>query len=178
MTVDADMFQLTRALDSLNVPDGWKAEIIEGEITLSPTRPVHGNTIFQLMSQFLAQLPTGFTAVTDVEFDFPGAGSGFAPDVAIIPSPESDKQQGRYTHDIVEFVCEVVSPESRKRDYEQKARVYTAHGIGYLLIDPYAAQCVLHAEGTEPARVPYGDRVEIARPFALIVNTAHFQRVG
>lgn len=46
--------------------EGFKVEIIRGVIMMTPVRPFHGETIFQLRDILKPQLPAGWRFITDV----------------------------------------------------------------------------------------------------------------
>ncbi|EST30602.1 Uma2 family endonuclease [Streptomyces roseochromogenus] len=121
---------------------GYVTEIVEGNIVMNPVRPFHGRTIQSFWGIVEPQLPAGWVVVTDVAFPFDDAHE-FCPDIAVIPGEAEAENRSAYAPDLIEFVAEVVSPESIRRDYELKPRWYASRGIAnYLVLDPLKGHVV------------------------------------
>jgi Uma2 family endonuclease len=121
---------------------GYVTEIVEGSIVMNPVRPFHGRSIQRLWAIVEEQLPPGWVVVSDVAFPFDDAHE-FCPDIAVIPAEAEAENSSSYAPDLIEFVAEVVSPESVRRDYEVKPRWYASRGIAnYLVLDPLKGHVV------------------------------------
>lgn len=150
--------------------DGYKVEIVRGSIMMSPVRPVHGETIFELRATLKPQIPSEWRFITDVASPVSVADSELCPDLALIPEVEAAKNLSKYAPDLIELAIEVVSPGSVRRDYHDKASLYAQVGVPvYAIFDPYAALCTVHhaPDGTAYARterVGYGQRVVLPTP--------------
>ncbi|NGO14041.1 Uma2 family endonuclease [Streptomyces sp. HC44] len=165
-----------QAWKAMELPEGYRAEIIEGAIEVSPTgRYSHGNVINLLRDELVIFLRDGdFVARNDINVFHEG--SALVPDLFIVP-----RDTDRYvtsdglgvTAAAVRLVLEVVSPDKRcrERDRVKKRREYARAGIPvYVIIDDYDAQgtvTVLTEPQPEKAdwvgvhRVPYGTEVTI-----------------
>jgi Uma2 family endonuclease len=131
--------QLSRLEDMF---PGYLTEIVEGSIVMNPVRPFHGRTIQRLWAIVEEQLPSGWALVSAVAFPFDEADE-FCPDIAVIPAEAETQNRSAYPADLIEFVAEVVSPESVRRDYEVKPGWYASRGIAnYLVLDPLKGQAV------------------------------------
>ncbi|MFD7922921.1 Uma2 family endonuclease [Streptomyces sp. NPDC059740] len=120
---------------------GYRLEIVEGSIMMSPVRPHHAATIRLLWNALEDQVPEGWGFTSDVAFPFDD-GNEFCPDLAVIPQEAVDENRSSYPPELIELVAEVVSPGSVRNDYETKDRKYAARGIAhYLIFDPYRVQC-------------------------------------
>lgn len=120
---------------------GYRTEIVEGNIVMSPVRPFHGRTIQRLWDVLEPQLEQGWVFVSDVAFPFDDANE-FCPDLAVVPAAEERRNLSSYSPDLIEFAIEVVSPSSVSRDYELKPRWYASRGIAnYLVFDPLKGHC-------------------------------------
>lgn len=162
---------------------GYKTEIVEGNIVMSPVRPFHGRTIRRLENAFEDQLPEEWTTVTDVAFAFT-EGDELCPDVAVIPTTEYERNLSAYPADLIEVAVEVVSPSSVRNDYGYKDLLYARTGIPiYLIFDPSKSQCVtLWRPGPEGYlgrdTLPYGKTVTIDTPVGpLVVDTSRLPAV-
>ncbi|MDV7218282.1 Uma2 family endonuclease [Streptomyces prunicolor] len=165
-----------QAWKAMELPEGYRAEIIEGVIEVSPTgRLAHARVANRLRSAlevFLrdsergawnsmhvihahrAWIPDGFVARRDVE-------------------PADVEEDLGIKASAVQVVAEVVSPgkTNQDRDRIRKRREYARAGIPmYVLIDDYDGQGAVtlftgprpdKADWEDIHRVPYGTEVEI-----------------
>ncbi|MCN9241275.1 Uma2 family endonuclease [Streptomyces sp. RY43-2] len=165
--------QLSRLEDMF---PGYVTEIVEGSIVLNPVRPFHGKTIQQVWTLLGEQLPAEWAMVSDVAFPFDDANE-FCPDLAVIPAEAEAENRSAYPCDLIEFVAEVVSPESVRRDYEVKPRWYASRGIAnYLIFDPLQGHAVtMWNPGPEGYRgrdtIPYGPDLIIDSPLGKLTLT-------
>ncbi|MEV0847594.1 Uma2 family endonuclease [Streptomyces sp. NPDC049954] len=163
--------QLTRFEDMF---PGYRTEIVEGSIVMSPVRPHHGKTIKLVWEALEAQLSDDWDFTTDVAFLFDGE-TEFCPDLAVLPRPEVEANRSVYAPDLVELVVEVVSPGSVRRDYDLKPVRYAGRGIRhYLVFDPYRAECVTF---WNPGAAGYLGRDTIPYGGKLTVETEVFGRL-
>ncbi|MFI6543001.1 Uma2 family endonuclease [Streptomyces prunicolor] len=165
-----------QAWKAMELPEGYRAEIIEGVIEVSPTgRRSHGqiaNRVRRALDKFLdgseyachqgvnlihkrkAWIPDGLVAPRDVE-------------------PADVEDDLGIKASAVQVVAEVVSPgnTNQDRDRIRKRREYARAGIPmYVLIDDYDGQGAVtlftgprpdKADWEDIHRVPYGTEVEI-----------------
>ncbi|EKX63994.1 Uma2 family endonuclease [Streptomyces ipomoeae] len=140
---------------------GYRMEIVEGNIMMSPVKPHHAKTIRLVWNALEAQLGEEWDFASDVAFPFDDENE-FCPDLALIPAPEAAKNEGAYSPDLIELVVEVVSQGSIRRDYEVKPRWYASRGIAnYLIFDPLKGHVVtMWNPGPDGYRgrdtIPYG----------------------
>lgn len=152
---------------------GYRTEIVEGAVMMSPVKPFHASTIRLLWNGLETQLPAEWAIVSDVAFPF-NEGNEFCPDLAVIPAAEETKNLGAYPPDLIEVAFEVVSQSSVRNDYEVKNRRYAAQGIpNYLIFDPYQAHCVtLWNPGPDGYlgrdTIPYGKTVTVDSPLGRL----------
>ncbi|MGW6455434.1 Uma2 family endonuclease [Streptomyces sp. NPDC055078] len=145
---------------------GYRTEIVEGNIVLSPLRPFHNRTLLEVWGQLEPQLGAEWGLMSDVAVPF-SEGFEFCPDLAAIPVKERDRNLTSYPADLIELAIEVVSPSSIRNDYEIKDRQYAARGIAnYLIFDPNKGQLVTRWNpgptgylGTDT--FPYGETVTV-----------------
>ncbi|MDI3385873.1 Uma2 family endonuclease [Streptomyces sp. B-S-A8] len=155
--------QLSRFEDMFH---GYRTEIVEGNIVMSPLRPFHNRTILEVWSQLKAQLGDDWSCVSDVAFPFSDEFE-FCPDLAVIPAVEEARNVTAYSPDLIELVIEVVSPSSIRHDYEVKSRQYAARGLAhYLIFDPRAGHLVTRWNpGPDGYRgsdtIPYGGKAVV-----------------
>lgn len=121
---------------------GYRMEIVEGNIVMSPLRPFHNETIMRLWTQLEDQLGPEWGFISDVAIPF-SDDFEFCPDLALIPAPEKNRNLTSYAPDLIELAIQVVSPSSVRNDYEVKDGQYAARGIpNYLIFDPQQGHLV------------------------------------
>ncbi|MGW7005190.1 Uma2 family endonuclease [Streptomyces sp. NPDC054933] len=176
MTVELE--RVHSVLEHFEVPEGLKAEVIEGEIVLSPLRTFHLGSIFEILRQITPQLPVDVWFGGDNITPFPEEDSELCLDITLMPKSEYERNLAVYPVDIIQGAFEVVSPTTRKRDYGLKVHAYARAGIPlYIIADPYAAQLVVHhkpIDGEYAYRqiVPYGERAEVPGDLPLTIDTS------
>ncbi|GAA1702421.1 Uma2 family endonuclease [Fodinicola feengrottensis] len=113
--------------------DGWRHELIDGIIVMSPA-PVHAHQravvelVFALRTSVPEQLEV-LVAPFDVDLGFRRR---VQPDVLIVPAVELGQEVPRPV-----LVIEILSPSNRRHDLVAKRRVYEQAGIAsYWIVDP------------------------------------------
>ncbi|MGX4690345.1 Uma2 family endonuclease [Streptomyces sp. JNUCC 63] len=181
--LDEVLWQAWKALD---LPEGYRAEIIEGAIEVSPTgRRRHGVLINRLRRALDAHLSrSGYAAHQDVNVIH--RHKPWIPDLFVAPLDldEIPDEEGLGVDAAgVRMVIEVTSPGHRnlQRDRVRKRREYARAGIPvYVIVDDFddeGAVLVLtspdpkKAKYTDEHRVPYGTDAVIpegpAKGFAI-----------
>ncbi|MFI0873300.1 Uma2 family endonuclease [Streptomyces parvus] len=125
-------------------PEGYKVEIVEGNVYMSPQRDTHWRIILGIIRQLLPRYEEN-RLLSDVRIDLPGHLNGFASDVVAL-SPDAVKgEDGRWRYQDIEFVAEVISKATAANDYGIKKAVYATAGVPvYLIVDPYTGTWHLH----------------------------------
>ena len=165
-----------QAWKAMELPEGYRAEIIEGAIEVSPTgRYSHSEIIYQL-KEALGEFLRGGEFATRNDTNIFHHGGAWVPDLFV-----TVRDTERYVTDdrlgltaaAVRLIVEVVSPgkRSQDRDRVKKRHEYARAGISvYVIIDDYDNQgtvTVLTEPQPEKAdwvgvhRVPYGTDVTI-----------------
>ncbi|PVC82740.1 Uma2 family endonuclease [Streptomyces sp. CS131] len=125
-------------------PEGYKVEIVEGAVYMSPQRDTHWRIILGIVRQLLPRYEEN-RLLSDVRIDLPGHLNGFASDVVAL-SPDAVKgEDGRWRYQDIQFVAEVISKATAANDYGIKKAVYATAGVPvYLIVDPYTGTWHLH----------------------------------
>jgi Uma2 family endonuclease len=177
-----------RTLDEMfqwleSAPEGFKVEIVEGAIFMSPQRDIHWQIIRRIVRALEDRFGMDVTVMSDVRIDFPGTLNGFAPDVAKIRDGAEKDEAGRWRHQDVEFVAEVISKGTGHNDYGPKKAAYAAAGVpAYLVADPYQRKCHLYTAPKEgdyatETTVVFGTDLDLTgTPVGLTLTTADFPR--
>ncbi|MER7793721.1 Uma2 family endonuclease [Streptomyces sp. NPDC097640] len=173
-----DMFEL---LERMPVPEGYKVEIVEGVIHMSPQRRTHWKIIRRVMQQLEDRFGRDADIDVDVRIDFPGYLNGFCPDLAKIAEGAVPDERGNMSYRDVEFVLEVISRGTGRNDYGPKRDTYAVAGVPvYLIADPYQRQCHVFTEpkGDEyrsQRTVDFGEPIDLTGTVVdLVISTEHF----
>ncbi len=127
------------------VPDGQKADLIDGVIYLASPDTLRSDQI----TGFILFLMRGYAAVKGAGTV---SGSRFAyrlteyrapePDVAFVSSARQAVIEERGGTDAPDIAVEVVARDSRQRDYNEKKTLYQQQGVKeYWIIDPLRNCC-------------------------------------
>lgn len=178
LTLDM-MFEL---LEQMPVPEGIKAEIVQGAIYMSPQRQTHWEIIADIYEQLRTRYPRKRIA-SDVRIDFPGRLNGFASDVAAFKEDAVKDAKGRWRHQDVEFVAEVISKDTAGNDYGPKLDAYAVAGVPvYVIADPYTGECHVHTRPRDgkyrtALTFDFGDEIDLTgTPIGINLRTDEFPR--
>ncbi|MFJ3718972.1 Uma2 family endonuclease [Streptomyces sp. NPDC090057] len=170
-------------LERMPVPEGFRVEIVGGNVFMTPQR----NTHWQIIRAFLWALDDRFgrdvKVFSDVRIDFPGHENGFCPDVALLKDSAKPDDTGHWRYQDVEFVAEVVSQGTAANDYGPKRTAYaTAEVPVYVIADPYQGRCLVHTDPkdgdyAEPVKVDFGTDIDLTGTVVdLVLKTDAFPR--
>ncbi|MFE0021358.1 Uma2 family endonuclease [Amycolatopsis sp. NPDC059021] len=130
---------------ALGETDSGFTELVEGRLVMSPSpKPRHNIAIFRLAKQLEPQLPEHLSLVPDTDVDLclvPAGEPGFSrrPDLLVVDRAavaRVDKDDDMLRADEVRIVVEVVSPGSKRTDYQTKHGEYADAGIPrYWIVD-------------------------------------------
>ncbi|MGK4583002.1 Uma2 family endonuclease [Kitasatospora sp. HPMI-4] len=180
---------LWQAWKTLDLPEGYRAEIVEGFIEVSPTgRRGHARIANRLRDALVLFLTgSGYAAYQDVNVVF--GRKVCIPDLFVAPEEIDDIPDAEGLGVVasgVSLVAEVVSPgaEAHERDLERKRRTYARAGIRvYVIIDDFDGKghvTVLSEPNPKKAtyeaevRMPYGTEVIVPEGPAkgFVIGTA------
>ncbi|MFD3485793.1 Uma2 family endonuclease [Streptomyces sp. NPDC058665] len=174
-----DLFE---RLERMPVPEGYKVEIVEGSIFMSPQRDTHWEITAVLFEQLRTTYPRN-RIKSDVRIDFPGHLNGFASDITALSKDAEMDESGRWNFEDIEFVAEVLSKGTAVNDYGPKKTAYaTAKVPAYLVADPYVGRCHLYTEPKDGEyhshlTVDFGSEIDLtATGLDLTLKTDEFPR--
>ncbi|MEV4431524.1 Uma2 family endonuclease [Streptomyces sp. NPDC049555] len=174
-----DMFELLYEI----VPEGYKGEIVEGAVHMSPQRDTHWVIIQSVLLQLVTHFGEDAIIRCDVRLDLPGYRNGFAPDLFKLSDGAEKDDKGKWRYQDVEFVFEVISRETADSDYGKKKAAYAAGEIPvYVIADPYTGQCHVYTvpkdgEFRAYRKLDFGDPIDLSdTPLGLTLSTAKFPR--
>ncbi|NBM16506.1 Uma2 family endonuclease [Streptomyces sp. GC420] len=169
-------------LEKMPVPEGYKTEIVGGNIFMAPQRDTHWEIIAAVYDQLRAKHPRK-RIKSDVRIDYPGHLNGFASDVTLVAEGATRNEKGLWNCADVVFVAEVVSKRTGMNDYGPKKAAYAEAEVPvYLIADPYQGRCHVFTQPKDgeyaaEAKVPFGTDVDLtATPVGLVLRTDEFPR--
>jgi len=170
-------------LERMPVPEGYKVEIVGGNIFMSPQRDIHWEIIRWIVRALEDTFGMKVKVFSDVRIDFPGHLNGFCPDVAKLRDDSVKDSEGHWRYQDVEFVAEVISKGTAPKGYGPKKTAYaTAEVPVYLIADPYQGRCHIYTHPKDgdyatETKVPFGDDVDLGDTvIGLTLKTDEFPR--
>ncbi|WP_460745487.1 Uma2 family endonuclease [Nocardiopsis oceani] len=172
--------------ESLELPDGYRAEIINGSITVSPTPTVrHADIVTETHESLLESglRDRGLRALQMITVEIAKTGDRYVPDLVVMPTSLArgqgwDGASWIRPAEEVELVVEVVSPSSAHHDWVDKAKGYAQASVPlYLVVDPKQEEVALfrQPEGDEYQEVTRARRsgsVRLPKPFDVKLEVA------
>ncbi|UGY91354.1 Uma2 family endonuclease [Streptomyces gobiensis] len=174
---------LCRALLTMDVPDGFRAEIIGGNIVMSPwSKGYYHDIMDSIVDQLKPHAPMGHrVSYAPFLFAFPKQERGYGPDIHVA-SRSAFRTDKRYIDgEALSLVAELTSASTRDTDWDDKAPVYGKSGVPvYLLLDMQEnAMTVFWSPSsrgyTSRLTVPFGEKVHIPAPFDCELDTSEFE---
>jgi len=167
--------------DKLKVPEGHKAEVIEGTIIVSPSPSGRHSVIYAMLQRQLDQMmPAHFVVTNTVTLEMTATGERYMPDILVMGRDVLDSDDWLFPADRAELVVEIVSPHNARHDRGTKVRGYAASGVPiYLLVDPIEQAVTLFYEPAGDAyrqvhRVPFGSSIALPDPYHGKIETGSF----
>lgn len=147
--------------DYYALPDDQRVELIDGEFyDMTAPTPLHqrvGGEIYRQIANFIADndgecLP--FYAPIDVQLDCDDK-TMIQPDVIILCDSDKIKKWGIYG--APDFVLEVISPSTKRKDYTKKLAKYEKAGVReYWILDPYQQKLLVYFFESDACPVIHG----------------------
>ncbi|WP_017613674.1 Uma2 family endonuclease [Nocardiopsis salina] len=181
-----------RAWEELDLPEGWRAEIIEGDISImTPPTDEHAHIITLIQKRILvATLPEegdlhGSEVYQGIDVRGPQDDSLFIPDLVVLPYPSVERDPEHFAGE-AQLVVEVTSKSTAGKDRGPKLHGYARAEVPlYLLVDrcdPETRQgeATLYSDPrkgayTNHTKVPFGKEIHLPEPFDLRIDTPAFQ---
>jgi Uma2 family endonuclease len=171
--------------ERLELPPGWHAEVLRGELIVSPTPMPQHNLIGGELSHMLMEIArTQRWVVTNTQaFALPAADERVIPDLFVIPRTAMKGKHWVLPPDELILVCEITSPSTRHRDLDQKLSSYAAANIPiYLLVDNLDGDGYVTAfsmpDGNKAYKdqttVRFGETLRLPDPVACDIDTGRF----
>ncbi|MER5618498.1 Uma2 family endonuclease [Streptomyces sp. NPDC002215] len=173
----------------LDVPEGWRAEIDEGQIVLVPPPHAHHNGIAaKVQRRLYRDLPEELEIYQTLGIHVAALGKLYVPDLVIMPSELIDAADPEVNDPMdaadALLVVEVTSKGNARDDRTKKYRAYARAGVPmYLLIDRFDTRGAMVTLFTEPNEdgtykhsdpVPFGKPLTLPEPFGTTLLTDDF----
>ncbi|MFI1355138.1 Uma2 family endonuclease [Streptomyces sp. NPDC020898] len=165
-------------------PEGWRVELVEGEVYVSPPdNGAHAEIVSELAGQVIdRRSDPSLRTYTGIGLKIPGVPGGgrVLPDLTIAPKSSFAGEDVWQDPSIVLLVAEVTSTGTAERDRDKKPLGYARAGIPvYLLIDREAGELVVHSGLSGDAygrhvRHKLGDAVPLPECLGFELDTAGF----
>ncbi|MFD5060649.1 Uma2 family endonuclease [Streptomyces sp. NPDC058394] len=173
----------------LDVPEGWRAEIDEGQIVLVPPPHAHHNGIAaKVQRRLYRDLPEALEIYQTLGIHVAPLDKLYVPDLVVMPSelidatdPESSDPMD--ASDAL-LIVEITSKGNAREDRTKKYRAYARAAVPmYLLIDRFDTRGAMATLFTEPNEdgtykhsdpVPFGKPLTLPEPFGTTLLTADF----
>ncbi|MER6120215.1 Uma2 family endonuclease [Streptomyces sp. NPDC001743] len=180
---------LLRTWQELDVPEGWRAEIDEGQIVLVPPPHAHHNGIAaKVQRRLYANLPDELEIYQTLGVHVAPLDKLYVPDLVVMPAELIDAADPE-TSDPVDasealLIVEITSKGNAREDRTKKYRAYARAGVPmYLLIDRFDTRGPMATLFTEPNEdgtykrsdpVPFGKPLVLPAPFDVTLSTDAF----
>ncbi|WP_368073131.1 Uma2 family endonuclease [Streptomyces sp. WMMB 322] len=173
---------MCRTLLSMDVPDGYRAEIIGGNIVMSPwSRGFYMPVMRSARTQLEAHAPEGhIVEIAPFLFTFPSEERAYGPDLYVAAQDAFHTRKRYIDGEALTLVAELTSPSTRDADRDDKVRVYGRAGVPvYLLLDMEEESATVFWAPTEKGytshtTVPFGKSLHIPAPFDCELDTGGF----
>ncbi|MET9967140.1 Uma2 family endonuclease [Streptomyces sp. NPDC006356] len=170
-------------LERMPVPEGFRVEIVGGNVHITPQRDTHWGIILRVLRAVEDRFGRGARVFSDVRIDFPGHENGFCPDIALLKDSAQQDDTGHWRHQDVEFVAEVISEGTAANDYGPKKTAYAVAEVPvYVIADPYQGRCYAYThpkDGDYAMRtsVDFGTDIDLTGTVVdLVLKTEDFPR--
>lgn len=171
-------------LFSAAAPEGWRVELIEGEICVSP--PANGEHE-EIVTEVVEQVTDRRTdrtlrSYTGIGLNVPGSSETghVIPDLVVAPRGSFRNDQQWHDPSVVLLVAEVTSDGTAVRDREKKIGGYARAGIPvYLLIDREEGEVTVYSNPSgddyaQGSKCKLGLAVPLPAPLGFELDTAEF----
>lgn len=182
---DSSWDELVEMWQRLDVPEGWRAEIVKEGIMMSPPPDQNHNLIGSRVHKALVRaIPDDWEILQTQGIFAPFAAKLLVPDVLVVPRERMTSELALPGDDAL-LTVEITSKGTAGKDREEKLHAYARAGIPlYLLIDRFADRWPTVTLYSDPAEdvyqaahaVPFGKPVTLPEPFDVTIETEDFPR--
>lgn len=172
----------------LDVPDGWRAEIVDdnGVLLVAPPSDPHNFIAVRITRALNGVLPDDWDVYQTLGIQIPAIERLYVPDLVVMPeSVVLDPGQTPNPADEAELVVEIVSKSSMDIDRKKKLWGYAHAPVPlYLLVDAWdetGPSVTLYEQPgngryNHATTVDFGEKIRLPEPFDLEIDTSRFPR--
>ncbi|WP_169790992.1 Uma2 family endonuclease [Streptomyces katrae] len=171
-----------RAVEEMDTPDGYKAELIRGKIIVSPWSKLRYLRSMRALRQQLEQhAPEGHIAESSpFLFSFPAAGRAYGPDLYVADEAAFDADGRHADAAALSLVAEFTSVSPRDVDWEEKLQVYGQVVPVYLVVDAQGGEIACFSDPSPQGyrahkTVSFGTPLPVPAPFDCKIDTTVFK---
>jgi Uma2 family endonuclease len=168
-----------------DAPEGWRVEISDGALRMTPPPDVpHNITAVPVRDLLVRHASSGIDVFETLGIEIVGAEKLYIPDVVAIPGSALDGRDmtGRST-DVV-LAVEITSRSGARIDRTEKLNAYATGAVqAYLLVDRVAKNpaVTMYSEPVDGeyqhlVKVPFGETIHLPEPFDVDLDTSQFPR--
>jgi len=176
-----------RALwEELDIPHGWRAEILEGNIFAAPPPANIDNTVASLLHRTLVRsVPDEWHIHQTQAIELGATGDIYIPDLVVYPHEKMPADGTTAPAEHALLVVEITSPSNADHDRKRKLWGYAHAPVPhYLFVDRHAKggpHVTLYSKPEvgvyqSMVRVRYGETITLPEPFDLKIDTGTFPR--
>jgi len=146
--------------DWLQLPnDGWKYEIIDGVLYMSPPPLIRHQGISMRLSSSLhfyaSQHKLGIVLTAPCGVRLPGQQVPVEPDILFIKQANLQIIEERYVEGAPDLIVEILSPSNANYDLETKFNLYQAAGVAeYWVVNGWEQTVTIHQLGETDYQAP------------------------
>ena len=186
LSLGGDWDALLRVWQELDVPEGWRAEILEAGVTMTPPPGNGHNVIADVVNHALVRANPGDWAILQtLGVSIRQAKRLYEPDFVVVPRAELRARPDRepVPAHLAELAVEIVSRSNARTDRVEKLWACAQAPVPlYLLIDRFDEAGPTVTLFSEPAeghyqrseRVPFGASVTLPAPIGVVLDTKEF----
>jgi Uma2 family endonuclease len=176
------MSDLQRLAERLGLPQGYRAEVVNGSMVISRTPAIRDARIIGRLQRAIDRSEAeGLDVLQAVTVEIAETGERYVPDLVAIPESVAEGKSWEGPDWIrpaegLEPAVEVVSPSSRLHDWQSKVKGYATAGVPlYLVIDPRKSEIALFSnpdkgEYKDVGRAVRGASVKLPDPFNIEIE--------
>ncbi|CAL9505971.1 hypothetical protein SUDANB106_03561 [Streptomyces sp. enrichment culture] len=184
---DRESHDMLRTYAQIELPEGRRAELIGGEIVISPTPTNYHNWVCAQPHRLLDRgTPDELVVTNTTTVALPATGERYVPDLLVCESAVlRDAREWQVPAEDVLLVGEITSMSTVLRDRKNKAQGYGRSRVPlYLLVDPLdgegSATVFAEPDGSGRYRVEhrvlFGEKFTLPEPFGLELDTSVLHR--
>ncbi|WP_306365827.1 Uma2 family endonuclease [Nocardiopsis sp. CC223A] len=170
----------------LDVPDGWRAEILDGNgvVLVAPPSDPHNYIAVRVTRTLNRAIPDDWDVYQTLGIQIPAVERLFVPDLVVMPEKVVlDPTRSPCPAHEAELVVEIVSKSSGDTDRKRKLWGYAHAPVPlYLLIDAWAdagpSVTLYENPGNgmyhKATSVLFGETIELPDPFGIELDTSRF----